>query len=350
MIASNHLKIAITLAFVCLSFPHPQAGQNLGKKPSPAIGVRNAHAMVYEGIRGRIILFGGADESQVRGDTWEWDGRQWIQISVTGPGPRTFPTMAYDSLRKRVVLFGGNRVLFGASEDENRFLDDTWEWDGRKWTQIKVPGPRGRAEAAMAFDRRRGRVVLFGGYYRRNGKIVRLGDTWEWDGVKWLEFKGPAPAPRSATAIAYDLHRSRIILFGGRTEDGLAGDTWERDGRHWREIRSALTEARFNSVMAYDAMQRRVIRFGGRYSGKPVGDTWIYDGQKWAMLNSTGPAPRNHAAMAYDPRLRKILLFGGHDFGMSEVSNVFGDTWQWDAAGWALKHAGQTRRRVENGH
>jgi hypothetical protein len=33
----------------------------------------------------------------------------------------------------------------------------------------------------MAFDERRGRVVLYGG----SGPRENLGDTWEWDGVRW---------------------------------------------------------------------------------------------------------------------------------------------------------------------
>ena len=97
--------------------------------------------MAYDSRRGRVVLFGGADASKVCGDTWEWDGNRWTQVSVTGPGPRTFPAMTYDSLRRRVVLFGRNRVLFGRNPEENKYLDDTWEWDGRRWMQIKVPGP-----------------------------------------------------------------------------------------------------------------------------------------------------------------------------------------------------------------
>lgn len=348
-IRSNFWIIAVAVVSILPWFAHHQAAQH-PEKQQPKIGVRNAHAMVYDGRRGRAILFGGADDSRVCSDTWEWNGDRWTRVSVTGPGPRTFPSMAYDTYRRRVVLFGGNKVLFGASEEENKFLDDTWEWADRKWTQIHVSGPPGRAEAAMGFDHRRGRVVLFGGYYRSNGKITRLGDTWEWDGSRWVELKVPGPAPRSSSALAYDSTRARIVLFGGRTQEGLSGETWEWDGRQWIENRSALTEGRFNSVMAYDEARHKMIRFGGRFAGKPVGDTWEYDGHKWTRLDLIGPAPRNHTAMVYDPRLRRIVLFGGHDFGTSEVSNIFGDTWEWDPAGWVLKDVGETRRRIENGH
>ena len=317
---------------------------------SSKLGVRNAHAMAYDGNRGRVILFGGADASKVCGDTWEWDGRKWTRVSLAGPGPRTFPAMAYDSLRKRVVLFGGNRVLFGGSPEENEFLNDTWEWDGRKWTQVNVKGPSPRAEAAMAFDSRRGRIVLFGGHNRAGEAGSRLGDTWEWDGKSWIEIKVTGPSPRNGAAEVYDSGRGKIVLFGGSTREAVSGETWEWDGEQWVENRAASTEGRFNCVMAYDGARRKVIRYGGRYSGKPVGDTWEYDGKAWKRLSSTGPAARNHTAMAYDPKSKKIALFGGHDFGTHDPANVFGDTWEWDGGNWSQAEAGEIQKRTNNTH
>src|SRR5262245_49147939 len=160
----SEAKLLLRFVSACtLVFSNVQAW-GLVPKPSPNIGVRNAHAMVYDSGRRKVVLFGGADASKVCSDTWELDGNKWKRVSVDGPGPRTFPAMTYDTIRRRVVLFGGNRVLFGRNPKENNYLDDTWEWDGRKWTEMKVAGPPPRAEAAMAFDEHRGRAVLFGGH------------------------------------------------------------------------------------------------------------------------------------------------------------------------------------------
>ena len=41
------------------------------------------------------------------GDTWEWDGEEWAQQEDVGPPARVFHAMAYDAVRDRVVLFGG---------------------------------------------------------------------------------------------------------------------------------------------------------------------------------------------------------------------------------------------------
>ena len=339
------LKGILVLATVLVHWPQASIRDCLGQENSSHPGVRNAHAMAYDSHRNRIVLFGGADASKVRGDTWEWDGQKWTLMSLAGPGPRTFPTMTYDSLRRRVILFGGNRVLFGRSRNDNQYLDDTWEWDGQRWSQIRATGPPARAEAVMVFDVKRGRSVLFGGHTITEKGRNWLGDTWEWDGTRWVALQASGPSPRNGAAAIYDTDRERTVLFGGNTQQGVSGETWEWDGKQWTKNASAVVEGRFNSVMAYDELRREVIRFGGRFGGRAFGDTWEYRGVRWRSLTSSGPEARNHAAMVYDRRHRNVILFGGHD-----IANVFGDTWEWDGKRWLRRGAGKVERRFDNGH
>jgi len=66
-------------------------------------------------------MFGGRRVgSAYLGDTWEWNGSSWTQVATTGPSARWEHAMAYDSLRGRIVLFAGFNTL-----------DDTWEWDSQ---------------------------------------------------------------------------------------------------------------------------------------------------------------------------------------------------------------------------
>jgi hypothetical protein len=338
-ITGSQLELIILTLFLLPFSETPfAAGAN-----SAMPGVRNAHAMAYDSSRGRVVLFGGADASKVRGDTWEWDGSRWEQVNNSGPAPRTFPAMAYDNRRKRVVLFGGNRVLFGKAVADNQFLADTWEWDGKKWVESKAAGPPPRAEASMAFDSSRSRIILFGGYNRTGANVNRLGDTWEWDGRVWMEMKVSGPAPRSGAAQAYDSSRRETVLFGGQRTNST--ETWEWNGARWALNDKATTLGRFNCAMAFDPVRRRVIRFGGYYDGARFGDTWEYDGVTWQLLTSDGPAPRNHTAMVYDSKRKRTVLFGGHD-----GENVFGDTWEWDGRTWLQKHSIKSEKRIENGH
>lgn len=307
-----------------------------------SLSVRNAHAMIYHEARGTVMLFGGADEKQVLGDLWEWNAKEWCLVAANGPHPRTFPAMAYDVARNRVVLFGGNRVLFGTESDTATFLQDCWEWDGARWRELPIATPPARAEASMVYDEARKRVVLFGGYQISNGQMIRFGDTWQWEGKQWSQLKTAGPSPRNGAAMVYDARRKRIVLYGG---NGASGETWILQGEHWREIKPALQEGRFNAAMAFDEKQQIPIRFGGWNGNERVGDTWRFANERWERLDIAGPEARNHTAMVYDSKRQRLVLFGGHE---GEI--VFGDTWEFDGKRW-LRLAPETpRMRLLNDH
>lgn len=327
---------ALLLEFFIIVFSVKPAGA------TDSLTVRNAHVMAYDSDRAKVMLFGGADEKQVRGDLWEWNGKTWRQIAATGPAPRTFACLAYDRNQRRLILFGGNRVLFGAENDRGTFLNDMWEWDDTRWREIKTATPLARAEACMTYDRGRQRLVLFGGYRIVEGKMLRLGDTWEWDGKIWQQMSTSGPLARNGAAMTYDPIRQQVLLFGG---SGASGETWKWDGKNWQEIKPALSEGRFNSVMAFAEAHRQTLRFGGWNGKTRLGDTWAFDGTQWQQRHVVGPEPRNHSAMVYDAKRQRIVLFGGHD-----GEKVFGDTWEWDGSKWLRAAFHEPRGRVDNGH
>src|SRR5690606_6578494 len=171
---------------------------------------RAGHAMVYDAGGDRIVLFGGeTDANEVLNDSWEWDGTDWAQITPTAsPSPRRGPAMAYDAARARIVLFGGSSTI-GSSP-----IGDTWEWDGADWIEIAAASlPLLRASHALAYDTARGRVVLVG---CRNAAGGELDDTWEWDGTAWSQLSpATSPPPRFFHSMVYDTARERTVLFAG---------------------------------------------------------------------------------------------------------------------------------------
>jgi hypothetical protein len=247
--------------------------------PPTSPPARVAHAMVYDSIRKRIVLFGGADTPRhlengtetTFADTWEWDGSTWIlRTPATSPPARAKHAMAYDSVRGRVVLFGGDRW-------HNELLGDTWEWDGTTWTErTTFPHPSERSEHTLAYDRARGRVVLYGGAYE-----LTYGDTWEWDGSAWVERGLTHPTANRRIASAYDAVRGRTVLFGGLhwyggPITGYLDETWEWDGNVWVE-RTPRTRppAIGYHAMAYDTRRGRVVMFGGdTATGGLSAETW----------------------------------------------------------------------------
>ncbi len=184
--------------------------------------------MSYDSDRQVIVLFGGRDAVVNRlGDTWEYDGKAWKEIRpLVFPSAREDHVMVYDSVRKVTVLFGG------------LMQRDTWTWDGVVWTKVRIPPaqkPSARSSFSMAFDEARGKTVLFGGYDVTNGLVD---DTWEFDGVVWAQVRSATttPLPRREHGMAYDSARQRIVLFGGAGGSRQFGDTWEWDGKVWTEV------------------------------------------------------------------------------------------------------------------
>lgn len=57
-----------------------------------------------------MILFGGRYQSIFYGDTWEWDGNVWTNITLNQdalPHPREGASLVYDTSQKKMILFGG---------------------------------------------------------------------------------------------------------------------------------------------------------------------------------------------------------------------------------------------------
>jgi hypothetical protein len=85
-------------------------------RPKP----RFAHAKANDSGRDRVIVFGGAaaavGQADMLKDTWEWDGRQWLLISDSGPPKRAAYGMLWDHQRKTVLLYGGTNIQARYSE------------------------------------------------------------------------------------------------------------------------------------------------------------------------------------------------------------------------------------------
>jgi hypothetical protein len=337
------LVLATTALAALTNAPSPWSAGRRAIDAS-ALGVRNAHSMIFDELQNKVLLFGGADASKVRGDTWEWlsDAGSWRLVTADGPGPRTFPAFGYDAAREEGILFGGNRVLFGKADETDTFLGDTWRLRRGRWQRVTVAGPMPRAEAAMGYDRNRRRLVLFGGHRMLAGRRERFADTWEWDGQRWIEVATAGPSARNGAALAYDERRDRIVLFGG---PGPSNETWEWDGRRWSQQPSGDVPGRFNASMIYDAAHGVIVRFGG-WTGKTRSDeTWTRADGPWMLAPAQGPPARNHAAFVYDRARQRGVLFGGHD-----GDNVFGDTWEWTGNSWIRCAFTPPKRRIENGH
>lgn len=186
--------------------------------------ISRAHfALAYDSKRQKVVLYGGWHWYVDQEDTWEYDGIDWTRrYPADCPGPRQQVAMAYDENRGVVVLFGGTRQY----SHQGGPFGDTWEWDGSNWIEV-VPAlsPSPRFYHQMAFDSDVGIVILHGGKDSTGG----VNDTWGFDGADWkLISTLSAPEVRSANALSYFPPVKSTVLFGGYINGvGRSNDTWE---------------------------------------------------------------------------------------------------------------------------
>jgi hypothetical protein len=172
--------------------------------------MRCGAAMTFDAKRGKVVLVGGYDQaSTVATTTWTWDGTAWTEEpTATTPSPRLNPAVVYDRARERVLLFGGSSLTGGGVT-----LDDTWVWDGTAWTELQpTTVPSGRAEASLAWEPSRARLVLAAGV-SIDGNYT-FADAYEWDGTDWIKTVGGYPARRGAAATSAP-DGAGILIFGG---------------------------------------------------------------------------------------------------------------------------------------
>lgn len=285
--------------------------------------------MVYDEARGETLLFGGfGPDGEPKGDTWIWNGETWRLASVEGPPPRKWPAAAYDAKRQVVVLHGGRE---GAGRS-GRSLDDTWIWDGRGWREINSPGPTPRDHHRAAYDRKRDRVVLFGGW---NGADLE-NDTWEWSGSGWQQVANSGPSPRAPFGMVYHAALQAVVIAGGQDLGTAHADVWSWSGSDWKKLDTEVPGARGFHAMSFAPERDTAIVFGGRNGDELFNDLWLWSGDEWMLASNDGPLRRGIYASAFDAKRGELVIHGSGDrvAGKWELES---QTWTWSRdTGWRL--------------
>jgi hypothetical protein len=80
----------------------------------------------------QVLLFDGWPSHEAPAATLVFQRETWSTRPGPGPDRRRSASLAYDAGRRRLVLYGGN--------DDTGVRGDTWEWDGDRWTRV-APHP-----------------------------------------------------------------------------------------------------------------------------------------------------------------------------------------------------------------
>ncbi|MCA8948516.1 MAG: hypothetical protein KDE27_03390 [Planctomycetes bacterium] len=259
--------------------------------------------------------------------------QDWLPIPTpSSPGVRNRAVMVTDAAGV-AALFGGVLPLSGT------YPQDTWTFDGTAWTNVSPAiQPSARTMHAMAHDVGRGRIVLYGGYAAVTTGPLYPTDTWEWDGTSWTRIlTAHNPGVRPSLAMAHDQARGRTIAYGGwapLTLPAVVG-TWEYDGVDWVQMPVSIDPGpRREAAMAYLPGKGTVLCGGLAHD-----ETWVYDGASWTPETHLAHPPEVRlATLVLDPGTNELVLFGGTEsrpFGTASVDR----TWHYDAiTGWRELH------------
>ncbi|MEQ8275087.1 MAG: hypothetical protein RMA76_09690 [Deltaproteobacteria bacterium] len=254
---------------------------------------------------------------------------RWTALDpVTPPPARTRTGLAFDGARGLVITSGGARTDYPAR-------DDTFEWDGRTWRELRSSLRPAPGRAAMAWDAVRGETVLvdeggstytttgegwvaagFGGptpyptqmTYDTDRGLVLAADAsglWVWDGARWQMDPEIPPPPDGLGALAYDETRGCLVSFSGAT----VSMTVEHCGQGWVTGPPAPTSPVLgaSSALVYDRSERRLITW--------IGDsTHVYTNGAWVELAQS--VQIRNAGLTYDHHAGRVFSFGG-DFNFS---------------------------------
>ena len=296
--------------------------------PGIPSGRRTGHAIAYDPLLQRSLLFGGRTHRKLHdAETWVWDATGWERMATDlSPPARYLHALATDTERREVLLFGGSTVF-------DTYSAETWLWRGKRWHWLNLQyTPPGRYGHAMACHAKQGHVVLFGGSTADNPYNA---ETWLWNGSQWSSAQPrTVPTGRHSHAMAYDIRNNQVVLFGGSTaEEPFSTDTWLWSNRNWSPPDTVTRpDGRFAHAMAYDARRNRIVLFGGSTAKhKYSRDTWLWNGRMWLRMNPARcPSGRRNHAMVYDPNLSQVVLFGG-EVGPNEYS---AELWLWTGEDW----------------
>ena len=208
--------------------------------PDPAFGRpagRWAHGAILTPER-RMIVFGGRTPTGALGDLWELQlavpfgaSAQWKRLAPVAdpsyglPSPRWGHAMVYDDVANRVLVFGGRDVTGLAA-------DDLWELTlgtTPAWNRLASSGQPREGHSAVLSAVAYRRVWLFAGRgasgVRSDVAEYRL-DTGTWRALA-LASGSPVP-PARADHVAFLGGDDYMVVSGGERADGSLDD------RQWR--------------------------------------------------------------------------------------------------------------------
>jgi hypothetical protein len=279
-----------------------------GPQPDP----RKDHSLTYDAAADTLYLFGGRAGGAALDDLWTFQASSgaWTRLQPPAPAPaaRFGHNAAFDAARGRLVIFGG--------QAGSTFFNDAWAFDPRSgWKQIGAQaGPSPRYGAGGALDLDTGLFYISHGFTSQG----RFDDTWRLalgeDAWRSASPSGGRPLARCLLRAVWHRGESALYLFGGQSNSApYHNDLWRLDSSGWSELKTEPRPSPRNLYAAdYDESAGRLLLFGGRSQDGNKADLWSFSEGGWSQLSvGDGPSARNGHDIAMMAESQSLFLFGG---------------------------------------
>jgi hypothetical protein len=225
--------------------------------------------MAYDSVRDVVVLFGVRPNLAVA--TWELISGDWVQRSSAHQPPNrrggVSNALVYDPNLRRTILFSGQ---------DQTGAGDTWEWDGQDWTQVSIgSGPARRWDHCMTYDAARRATLVYGGWEDLDGSPNPLRDTWAFDGTTWTRLLpgDPFSSPDPVCSLAYD---AKLGLTYGFEYRGGSIRSFVFDGSMW-SLLAVANPPTARGPAVYDVEDDTILAFVGDRTGGYVSETWYFN-------------------------------------------------------------------------
>jgi len=272
-----------------------------------------------------------ADSDGLRLETVAESNDNWTKVADGTPCPGRPGLIAYDSANGRLLL------LQGSYNYPFQNTQWTYSFGSKRWTEapaLGCPPYNANSWAAMAYDSRLGRIVLFMSSY--DPDPAKAGQTWAYDvgNATWMNLSPPSSPPvtsYSSVSMVYDSAAGVMVLLRTDYYCCTRGETWTYDpgANTWTNMSPADGPCgKYYQALAYDSVNDILVSFG-RFGDYPyMSETWTYKLSTNTWTNKTPlntPMPRDRHTLAFDTLTSQVVLFGGNRMG-----TTFGDTWTYN--------------------
>lgn len=290
-------------------------------------------SMVYQDHNGTIMLVGGVCSvtTSLVDQTWEWNGTNWAEVKTRVITRATGTALGYDPLRATAVLYGG----FIAFERVPRSTTQLYRASNWVFPDFYSFRPTPRSLFSFVSDPANQTVWLLGGLDEYNATYQS--DVWGYRGGQFFIKKlTGVPSTCDAPVAAFDSDRNKVVVACWPTTS-LDVEIYEFDGSEFKNITTTKDkpEARRFATLVYDANLKKIVLFGGYDLRDFKDDTWTWDGSNWTEVKRDKPPNRALHAMWYDPLQKRTILYGGigRD-SIEEKVERFSDMWAFTGSGW----------------